>query len=209
MLLKWQQKHFAQVTETPFSDDHWKQQLQDRNVQQALLDGTFPIPEDLPLEAQKLLQEIRTPTHNIDEIRSYTNYEDFKNYVKGIDEKKSSSPSGRHYGHHKTMLNSNELYLSVIHSLAEISLQYGFVLERWKRAVTSLIEKKSGTPYIHKFRVLHIIEGDIQFLAKFFYSYKMMHYAEKNELITDEQYGGRKGRMAQSVVLNKMICIII
>ena len=59
LLLKWQQKHFAQATETPFSDDHWKQQLQDRNIQQALLDGTFPIPDDLPLEAQELFQEIR------------------------------------------------------------------------------------------------------------------------------------------------------
>ena len=74
-----------------------------------------------------------------------------------------------------------------------------------KKTVTSLIEKKIGTPYIHKFRVLHIIEGDLQFISKFFYSYKMMRKAEDNGMITDEQYGGRKQRMAQSVVLNKLM----
>ena len=102
-------------------------------------------------------------------------------------------------------MNSDISYLRVIHGLAEIALQNGFVLQRWKKTVTSLIEKKPGTPYIHKFRVLHIIEGDLQFLAKFFYSYKMMNYAEKHDLITDEQYGGRTQRMAQSVVLNKLM----
>ena len=30
-----------------------------------------------------------------------------------------------------------------------------------------------------------------------------MRHAETNNYITDEQYGGRNGRMAQSVVLNK------
>ena len=87
MLLRWQQKHFAQATETPFSCVEWKQQLQDKNIQQPLLDGTFPIPDDLPIEAQELLKEIRSPTHGIDEIRSYTNFDDFRDYIRHIDEK--------------------------------------------------------------------------------------------------------------------------
>lgn len=87
MLLKWQQKHFAQATETPFSNEYWKEQLQDRNIQQALIDGTFPIPNDLPLEAQELLAEMRKPTLAIGEIRSFTTYEDFREYIKRIDEK--------------------------------------------------------------------------------------------------------------------------
>ena len=205
MLLRWQQKHFAQATETPFSDAKWKEQFQDKQIQEALLDGSYPIPTDLPIEAQELLREIRKPSHAIGEIRSYTTFEDFKEYISRIDEKKSSSPSGRHYGHYKTILQNNPSYLKVIHGIAEIALQHNVIIERWKKTVTSLIEKKPGTPFIHKFRVLHIIEGDLQFLARFFYSYKMMAYAEKNGLITDEQYGGRNRRMAQSVVLNKLM----
>ena len=78
------------------------------------------------------------------------------------------------------------------------------ILNRWKKNITTLLEKKSGTPYIHKFRAIHIVEGDLQFLAKFFYAYKMIHNAEKENLISDEQYGGRKNRMAQTAVLNKI-----
>ena len=64
------------------------------------------------------------------------------------------------------------------------------------------MRKKSGTPFIHKFCVIHIIEGDLQFLARLFYAKRMMRFAEDNNYITDEQYGGRQQRMAQSAVLN-------
>ena len=57
---------------------------------------------------------------------------------------------------------------------------------------------------IHKFRVIHIIEGDMQFIAQFFYAKKMMQFTERHGYITDEQYGSRKHRMAQSAVLNKI-----
>ena len=82
-------------------------------------------------------------------------------------------------------------------------MNHCIVLKRWKKTVTSLIEK-SGTPFIHKFRVIHIIEGDLQFLARLFYAKRIMRFAEENNLITDEQYGGRKNRMAQTAVLNKI-----
>jgi len=94
--------------------------------------------------------------------------------------------------------------MQVIHGILDLALKHCIVLTRWKRTVTSLIEKKSGIPLIHKFRVIHIIEGDLQFLARFYYARQMMRYAEDNELITDQQYGGRQGRMAQSAVLNKI-----
>lgn len=68
MLLRWQQKHFAQATETPFSCEEWEEQLQNKNIQQALLDGTFPIPDDLPREAQELLRKIIKPVNDIGEI---------------------------------------------------------------------------------------------------------------------------------------------
>lgn len=84
MLLKWQQQHFSQATETPFSIPEWKEQLQDKSVQEALLNGTFPIPKDLPLEAQELLQEMRKKKNNIGEIRSYTTFDDFCSYIKTL-----------------------------------------------------------------------------------------------------------------------------
>ena len=44
----------------------------------------------------------------------------------------------------------------------------------------------------------------MQFLSKYFYSFKMTRHAENKNYVTDEQYDGRNGRMAQSIVLNKL-----
>ena len=70
--------------------------------------------------------------------------------------------------------------------------------------MTTLLEKKTGRPFIHKFRAIHIVEGDLQFIARYFYAHRMMKNAEERGLVSDEQYSGRKGRMAQSVVINKL-----
>ena len=77
-------------------------------------------------------------------------------------------------------------------------------MDRWTKTVTTLLEKRTGSPFIHKFRAIHIVEGDLQFIVRYFYAHKMITNAEKQGLIGDEQYGGRRNRMAQSVVLNKL-----
>ena len=143
MLPAWQNKKFRQANETPFTSETWTQQLQDHKIQQAILDGTFPIPTDLPQEAQELLKEIRTSQKSIDEITPCTTYEDFQTYIQKIDEKRSPSLSGRHYGHYKTILDNNEEILKVLHGVLEIALQHKIILNRWKKTVTALIEKKA------------------------------------------------------------------
>lgn len=54
-------------------------------------------------------------------------------------------------------------------------------------------------------RAIHIIEAEVQFLAKHHYVKNMMKLAEKEKLITEEQYGGRSKLQAQSAVLNKIL----
>ena len=75
-----------------------------------ILSGDYPIPTYLPKEAQALLAEIRRPP-SVTDIQPCTNLEDFKTYIKTIDEKRSSSPSGRHYGHYKTLLDNDVNYI--------------------------------------------------------------------------------------------------
>ena len=66
-----------------------RQKLQDYQVQQSILDGLFPIPTDLPLEAQELLKTMRRPLQLDDEIQDYTTLPDFLSYIKKIDERTS------------------------------------------------------------------------------------------------------------------------
>ena len=130
MLLTWQHKHFGQANETPFATQYWRDQFRDRQIHQMILDGDYKIPEDLPEEAQYLLRELRRPIDSVDDIKPYTSFDDFKEYVSNIEEKRSSSPSGRHYGHYKTLLDDNESYLRIIHGILELALRNGVVLNR-------------------------------------------------------------------------------
>ena len=95
--------------------------------------------------------------------------------------------------------------LKVIHGIIEIARKYGIILDRWKKTVTTLMEKDAGRPKIHRMRAIHIIEADVQFLTKLFYCKKLMNKAEAISAITDQQYGGRKNKMAQSAVINKLL----
>ena len=45
-------------------------------------------------------------------------------------------------------------------------------------------------------RAIHIIEAEVQFLAKIHYVKKMMGVAESKNLITEEHYGGRRKKQA-------------
>ena len=67
-----------------------------------------------------------------------------------------------------------------------------------------MIEKLQGQPFIHKYRTIHIIESDVQFVSKHRYVVGMMRQTEKVGLITDQQYGGRNRRQCQSAYLNKI-----
>ena len=93
-------------------------------------------------------------------------------------------------------MEADEKYIEVIHVILEMALQSQVILSRWKQTVTALIEKKTGSPLIHRFRVIHVIEGDIQFVSRFFYAFQMMNKAETLNLITDQQYGDRRRRIA-------------
>ena len=78
------------------------------------------------------------------------------------------------------------------------------ILQCWKRTITTLIEKEPGSPHIHRMRAIRIIEAEAQFLAKHHYIHQVMKLVEKENIITGEQYGGRRKYYAQSAVLNKI-----
>ena len=94
--------------------------------------------------------------------------------------------------------------MKAIHSILCISVENEIILDRWKPTLSTLIEKINGKPYIHKYRTIHIIESDIQFLSEQIYVLGMMKLADDLGLITDQQYGARNRRQCQSAYINKI-----
>lgn len=74
--------------------------------EKATLEGTCGIPPELPLEAREIVREMRRPTDVSEVSFPDATFPDFKENIKKIHEKRSSSPSGQHYGHYKVLLTS-------------------------------------------------------------------------------------------------------
>lgn len=204
ILLRWQQLHFLQANETPLTTDAWKHCFEDPTFHDEVLHGRYDPPSHLHPTTREVLKHMQR-LENVEEFEFKTTFEEFKQFIKGSKEKTSTSPSGRHYGHYKALLHGGSKYLATIHSILETAIQHNIILRRWKHTTTTLIEKEPGLPYVHRMRAIHIIEAEVQFLAKNFYITKLMKHAESKNLITDEQYGGRSRRQAQSAVINKVL----
>ena len=82
MPLHWLRKHFEKSNQTQFATEEWRIELQDYHIQQMLLDGSYPIPQDLPIEAQEILQSMRRPPQLDDDIQDYTTVQNFREYIK-------------------------------------------------------------------------------------------------------------------------------
>ena len=60
------------------------------------------------------------------------------------------------------------------------------------------------TPKIHKFRNIHLLKADLNFIIKIIWADKVPRLFDKKKLLQDFQNGGRKRRRAQSAILNKV-----
>ena len=141
----------------------------------------------------------------VTDINYLPTWKQFKQFIKNAKEKTTASPSTRHYGHYKSLMKSLPHVLHDIFDVLMISLQQGIILQRWKKTITTLLCKDDNTPYIHRLRPIHIIEVELQFIAKNIWSKKLIQQAENKNLIIDSQYGGRKWNQAQSSVLNSVL----
>ena len=96
--------------------------------------ASFAIPENL--------KDIR-------DIKSTITDEDFKYGITGWQESTSTSPSGRHLGHYKSIVQDADL-LRVQVMLMNIAIKNGIALDRWCKSITVMVEKDIGRPAIHR-----------------------------------------------------------
>ena len=61
-----------------------------------------------------------------------------------------------------------------------IAFKTNILLERWKKTVTVLIPKDAGIPKIHSLRPLHIVEPEVNALAKALWAKRLMKVSERN-----------------------------
>ena len=95
----------------------------------------------------------------------------------------------------------------ILCSIANIALVQTYALKRWQHPNTILLEKSAGNPYIHKFRTIHLIESDLNYVMRKILGRDFMQHNEALSNFHDNQYGGRKGRLPTSAILNKVLTL--
>ena len=196
-------KHFGQSQGTPFTSDFWIDTLTNEQTQDQILHGTFDLSK-YPKPVQLYLKALRKPGDRED-IKFEYNFKQFCSFVSKSHERTSTSPSGRHYGHYKVLLKYQKPLLNDIYRIMNMAFSNGVLLNRYKKTITTLICKEKGRPRIHRLRPIHIIEAELQAITKSQWAKSLIKKAEKDNEITDSQYGGRANRQAQSAVLNKVL----
>ena len=205
MLTECMRRHFNQAHGTPLTTKKWKKRLQDKNFVENLREGNLSILEGEMESIQKYFTTMSEDgKQEVVEPIQYT-FDQWSQYIKSVKEKTTTSPDGRHFGHYKTLMQYAPAIFEQIFTIMNIAIRNNIVLDRWKRTVTILIEKHEGKPYIHRTRPLHIVEPEVNAIAKLVWAKTLMKEAEMENKINEDQYGGRRGRQAQSAVLNKVM----
>ena len=204
MTTAFMRKHLAQAQGTPLTTDAWDEKLQCEEIQKQILNGTFVPPPETPQAVIDYIYHLQRPNtieHDID--FDYTE-EDFRQFIQNADERTSSSPSSRHYGHWKTIEKYCPEIFSDLFKILSLVMKNCVMLPRLLRTVMTLL-KKEDVPYIHRLRPILLVEIEIQAISSSQWAKKFSQASEKHHIITESQYGGRKGRQAQSAVLNKIL----
>ena len=212
-LKEWNILHFNQSSETPLATKRWEQPLQPNQIIDNEISDTIQkaIDEnpDLHPDSICLLQEMKKKVSKPMPIEKTTiSHEEFQSFFRHTPEDRSSSPSGLHLGHYKAATVSEE-FSAVLWNIALIALENEYALTRWHRSVTILLEKSAGNPFIHKYRTIHLIESDLNFVMRKVWGRDFMRHNEIAETFHNNQYGGRKGRLPTSAILNKVLTLDI
>ena len=120
------------------------------------------------------------------QLSSEVTVEDFSSFWKTCKEATSSSKSGRHFGHYRTISDNNDLSLLQVWSI-NLAAHRGTPVDRWRQGVTVLLEKVAGNIRIDKLRAICLLEADFNWWLKVVFAKRMTHRMKKTGVLPLEQ----------------------
>ena len=123
---------------------------------ESILEGTIDLTKyEVNSAINRCIMEMRYPLgeNGEDPIKFSITIDEFKQGLKSVAEKTSSSPSGRHLGHYKASLK-DDILCPFYSTVTSIPFELGFTLDRWLNALQFMLEKIQGTARIDKLRVI-------------------------------------------------------
>ena len=71
--------------------------------------------------------------------------------------------------------------------------------------IAVMVAKDEGITKIHRMRIIQLLEADLNFVLACIFGSRTMRFASEFCKMNGSQYGGRRGAVCQSAVLNKVI----
>ena len=168
-----------------------------------LLRGSLPAdwPKDDP-DLTEFLASFCIPQSVLEDgpIPSKISEEDITRGFKHWSETTTTSPSGRHLGHYKALVQHPTL-LRCFSQFMNIAISSGIAISRWCKATTVLIEKDPGVPNINRLRIIHLFEADYNFFLKLQWGSRLVRRACDLNLLHDGQYGSTPRRTSMDPVM--------
>ena len=204
-------KQYHQAFDTPFAQEPLYSLFgPDATTQfaQEFLQGR-KLPEDvysqLIPETRRILEAYQTPAQHVYSKKQEITPAQFISCYKNVNEKTSSSVmSERHIGKYKAVLDHPAL-VQMYTSMMNIPYKHGFTFDRWKEVVDVVLPKDAGEFKIHRFRIIRLVESDLNQSLGMLFARPMGHFLEDTNAYSEMQYGSRDGQMTISAVLNKVL----
>ena len=141
----------------------------------------------------------------------------FRKSIKKWRESTSTSPSGRHLGHYKSLLSIDSFsskyteddpdpgseILETIYHIATAAFNSGLSLDRWKHVTTCMIEKLPGVPRINKLCVIHLYKADYNAILKLAWQRGVVWRAHQSGTLNAAQAGSCPHHTSIEVVMSK------
>ena len=212
-------KHFGQSEheKTPFTQEPLKTKFNwsaTTGVAEKVLHGDYTDEEIVGI--QRLFVDNCRRVTELDSLAPKVTIADLRGKFTSWRENTSTSPSGRHLGHYKILFSKvdhrlpeeeqdeiraqqkdiQQLYVDMINYAIEHKYSY----ERWKHVVNQMIYKDPGNTKIHRLRVIHLYECDLNFILGCKWR-EAIHKAQEEGTINEGQYGGCPGREPTALTL--------
>ena len=134
LLLNWCVQHFSQTNDTPLSSKGWRKWLDPRSEKNRIEDilggETFLDPEEKNA-IQEIIEAAQRPEGWM-KSKAGLDFYHFTEFCRKQEEKKTSSPSGRHYVHTKACVGDEEI-LRVIFNITNLAYFNNKLLPRWQK----------------------------------------------------------------------------
>jgi hypothetical protein len=203
-------RQYHQAHTTPFGSGSLSTQI-GRNgfspTATALIQGNLPatLSFDLLPETIRILQTLASANPKMDNSQKVAvTPQAFIDAYKLAWESTSSSPSGRHIGHYKAILDDHTL-VSLHASMMSLPFQHGFTSDRWARVTDIMLEKEPGNARCHRLRILALFESDLNQAKRILIGRPVQQHLEDHNIINNMQYGSRAGKQCPSAVLSKVL----